>query len=99
MRNFELTQEHTKARIKKLRTLVMLVCPNLYNFLGNIYYTHTNTHTIYIYIYIYVCIVKPYIKGADDRCIFTHIHLQTAGWYIYTNLQLGEYIYIQCIEG
>ena len=36
MRNFELTQDHTKARIKKLRTLVMLVCPTLYDFLGNI---------------------------------------------------------------
>ena len=25
--------------------------------------------------------VKPHIKGAD-RCIRTHTHLQTAGWYI-----------------
>ena len=36
--------------------------------------------------------VKLYIKGAD-RCIFTLIHVQTASWYIYNNLQLGEYMY------
>jgi len=34
MQYFELTQEHTKARIKKLRTLVMIACPKLYDFLG-----------------------------------------------------------------
>ena len=45
--------------------------------------------------------VKPYTKGAD-RCIFMHIHLKCRliytttianYWYIYSNLQLGEYIY------
>ena len=36
---------------------------------------------------------KPYIKGAD-KCVFMHIHLQTAGWHIYTNLRLSECIAI-----
>ena len=39
--------------------------------------------------------VTSYIKGSDpDRCIFKHIHLQTAGWNVHTNLWLGESIYI-----
>ena len=36
MQIFDLSQDHTKERIKKLRTLVVLVCPNLYHFLGNV---------------------------------------------------------------
>ena len=38
-----------------------------------------------------MCMVMSYLKGAD-RCIFMHIHLQMQDD-IYTNLQLGEYIY------
>ena len=63
------------------------------------FFIKINAH---IYIHIYT-MLKPYIKGAD-RCIFMHIHLQTASWYIcmyiyiyiyiyiHTNLQLDEYI-------
>ena len=36
MGNFEPMQDHTIERIKKLHTLVMLVCPDLYHFLGNV---------------------------------------------------------------
>ena len=44
--------------------------------------------------------VMPYIKGAN-RCMFKHVHLQTASWnvYTYTHLQIGEYVNIQTCTG
>ena len=49
-------------------------------------YIHQRCRQVYIYAY---TMVKSCIKGTD-RCIFTHIHLQTTSWY-YTSLQLSEY--------
>ena len=46
---------------------------------------------MYIYIYIY------YGEAIHQRCRQVYIYAYTpknAGWYIYTNLRLGEYIYI-----
>ena len=36
MEIYEVEQEKAKNRIKKLRTLVMLACPNLHQLFGNV---------------------------------------------------------------
>ena len=73
MQYFELTQDHTKARIKKLRTLVMLVCPNLYDFLG-------------IVNCVYVCMYDVLFSNKLLHICNIRIHICNVWVYVYSSL-------------
>ena len=77
---FERNQDHAKERVKKLRTLVMLFCPNLYHLFGNVLVC-TRGETIWI---------NAVLRIAFE-CIAIYCHIAIFDWILVKRHFIWEY--------